>query len=82
VAQKRGTKILKVPNPPDALKASNGEKSVQKEGFMLLRLLAPEPENHRLKNLQSLDFPKPELVICRLTSFKQLLCRIKEKIHH
>jgi hypothetical protein len=27
VAQKRGTKILQVPNPPDPLKSSNGEKN-------------------------------------------------------
>jgi len=28
VAQKRGTKILQVPNPADPLKSSSGEKSV------------------------------------------------------
>jgi hypothetical protein len=28
VAQKRGTKILHVPNPADPLKSSSGEKSV------------------------------------------------------
>jgi hypothetical protein len=28
VAQKRGKKILQVPNPADPLKSSNGEKSV------------------------------------------------------
>jgi hypothetical protein len=49
VAQKRGTKILQVPNPTDPLKASDGEKSVQKAGFVLLWLLAPEVGNHRLK---------------------------------
>jgi len=27
---------------------------------VLLRLLAPEAGNHRLKNLQSLDFAKPK----------------------
>jgi hypothetical protein len=40
VAQKSGTKILQVPNPANPLKASDGEKSVQKDGFVLLRLLA------------------------------------------
>jgi len=61
VAQKRGTKILQVPNPVDPLKASNREKSVQKAIFLLLWLLAPEARNHRLeKKLQSLDFAKPE----------------------
>jgi hypothetical protein len=59
VAQKRGTKILQVPNPTDPLKSSNREKSV-KAGFVLLRLLAQEAENHELKELQSLDFEKPE----------------------
>jgi hypothetical protein len=28
VAQKRGTKILQIPNPADPLKSSSGEKSV------------------------------------------------------
>jgi hypothetical protein len=32
VAQKRGTKILQVPNPAEPLRASNGDKSVQKAG--------------------------------------------------
>jgi hypothetical protein len=36
VVQKRGTKILKVQNSADLLKASNSEKSVQKAGFVLL----------------------------------------------
>jgi hypothetical protein len=49
MAQERGTKILQVPNPADLLKASDGEKSVQKAGFVLLWLLALEAENHRLK---------------------------------
>jgi hypothetical protein len=53
----RGTKILQVPNPTDALKARKREKSVQKAGFVLLRLLALEAGNHKLKEkLQSLDF--------------------------
>jgi len=60
VAKKRGTKILKVPNPADPLKSRSGEKAVQKAGFVLLRLLAQEAGNHGLKNLQSLDFAKPE----------------------
>jgi hypothetical protein len=60
VAQKRGTKILQVPNPADPLKSSNREKSI-KAGFVLLRLLAPEAENHGMENLQSLDFAKPEI---------------------
>jgi hypothetical protein len=60
VAQKRGTKILQVQNPPDPLKASDGEKSVQKARFVLLWFLAPEAGNHRLKNLQLLDSAKPE----------------------
>jgi hypothetical protein len=48
----RGTKILQVPNPVDPLKASDEEKrSVHKARFVLLRLLAPEAGNHRLKNL-------------------------------
>jgi hypothetical protein len=72
MAQKRGTKILQVPNPADPLKSSNREKDVQKIGFVLLWLLAPEAGNHGLKNLQSLE----------LTSFKQLVCKIKEEIHH
>jgi hypothetical protein len=59
MAQKRGTEILQLPNPVDPLKSSNGEKSV-KAGFVLLQLLAPEAENQGLKNLQSLDFAKPE----------------------
>jgi hypothetical protein len=45
VAQKRGTKILKVPNPADPLKSSNREKAVQKIGFVLLWLLAPNAGN-------------------------------------
>jgi hypothetical protein len=60
VAQNRGTKLLIVPNPTDPLKSSNGEKAVQKAGFELLQLLASEAGNHGLKNLQSLDFAKPE----------------------
>jgi hypothetical protein len=59
VAQKRGTKILQVPNPADPLKSSNGEKSV-KARFVLLRLLALEARNHGLKNLQLLVFARPE----------------------
>jgi len=59
VAQKRGIEILQVSNPADPLKSSIGEKSV-KAGFVLLRLLASEAGNHGLKNLQSLDFAKPE----------------------
>jgi hypothetical protein len=59
VAQKRGTEILQVPNSVDPLKSSNWEKSV-KAGFVLLRLLAQEAENHELKILQSLDCAKPE----------------------
>jgi len=42
------------------MKASNGKKFIQKAGFVLLRLLAPEAGNHGLKNLQSLDFAKPK----------------------
>jgi hypothetical protein len=56
----RGTKILQIPNPANPLKASDGERFVHKAGFVLLRLLAPESGNHRLKNLQSLDFAKPK----------------------
>jgi hypothetical protein len=86
VAQKRGTKILQVPNPADPLRSSNGEKAVQKAGFVLLRLLALEAGNHLLKKkkkknsrliLQSLN-----LVIRILTFSKQLVCKIKEEIHH
>jgi hypothetical protein len=36
------------------------EKSIQEVGFVLRRLLAQEAGNHRLKNLQSLDFAKPK----------------------
>jgi hypothetical protein len=50
VAQKRGTKILQVPNPTDPLKSSNGEKSVT-VGFVELWLLAPEAWSHGLKSL-------------------------------
>jgi hypothetical protein len=83
VAQNRGTKIFQVPNPVDPLKASNREKSVQKAGFVLLRLLAPEAGNHRLKKkLQRLILQSLNLVIRRLTSSKQLVCKINEKIHH
>jgi len=46
VAQKRGTEILQVSNPADPLKSSNGEKSVKKAGFVLLRLLAQKAGNH------------------------------------
>jgi hypothetical protein len=53
-------KILQVPNPADPLKARDGEKSIQNAGFELLRLLASKAGNHRLKNLQLLDFTKPE----------------------
>jgi hypothetical protein len=60
VAQKRGTKILQVSNPADPLNASNREKSIPEVGFVLLRLLAPEAGNHGLKDLQSLDFAKPD----------------------
>jgi hypothetical protein len=60
VTQKRGTKILQVPNPVDPLKSSNREKVIQKAGFVLLRLLGPKVGNHGLRNLQSLDFAKPE----------------------
>jgi hypothetical protein len=60
VAQKRGTKILQVPNLADPLKSSNGEKAVQKARFVLLRLLPLEARNHGQKNLQSLVFEKPE----------------------
>jgi hypothetical protein len=60
VAQKRGTKILQVPNPADPLKSSSGENAVQKAGFVLLRLLDLEAGNHGLRDLQSLDFTKPE----------------------
>jgi hypothetical protein len=60
VAQKRGPKILQVPNPTDPLKSSNGEKTVFKAGFVLLRLIAQEDGNHGLKILQSLDFARPE----------------------
>jgi hypothetical protein len=60
VAQKRGTQILQIPNSSDPLKSSNGEKAVQKAGFVLLRLLALEAGKQGLKNLQSLDFAKLE----------------------
>jgi hypothetical protein len=51
VAQTRGTKILQVPNPSNPLKSSNGEQTVLKAEFVLLRLLALEVGNHGLKNL-------------------------------
>jgi hypothetical protein len=57
----RGTKILQVPNPANPLKASDGERSVYKAGFVLLRLLALEAGNHRLKILESLDLAKSEI---------------------
>jgi hypothetical protein len=60
VAKKRGTKILKVPNPADPLKSRSGEKAVQKAGFVLLWILELEPGKHVLETLQSLDFGKPE----------------------
>jgi hypothetical protein len=60
VAQREEQKILLVPNPPDPLKSSSGEKTVQKAGLVLLRLLDLEAGNHGLNNLQSLDFAKPE----------------------
>jgi hypothetical protein len=55
------TKIIQVSNPVDPLKSSNKEKSVQKAGFVLLWLQVPKAGNHGLKNLQSLDFAKPEI---------------------
>jgi len=58
--KERNKTILLVPNPADPLKSSSGEKAVQKAGFELLRLLDLEAGNHGLKNLQSLDFTKPE----------------------
>jgi hypothetical protein len=60
VAQKKGTKILQVSNHANPLRASNRVKSVKKAVFVLLQLLALEARNHGLKNLQSLDFVKPE----------------------
>jgi hypothetical protein len=56
----RGTKILQVPNPAGPLKSSDRERFVHKARFVLLRLLAPKAGNHRLKNLQSLEFAIPE----------------------
>jgi hypothetical protein len=47
----RGTKILQVPNPANPLKASDGERSIHKAGFVLLLFLAIEAESQRLKNL-------------------------------
>jgi len=58
--KRKEQQILQVPIPVDPLKSSNGEKAVQKAGFVLLQLLASEAGNHGLKNLQSLDFAKPE----------------------
>jgi hypothetical protein len=81
VAQKRGTEILQVPNPTNPLKSSNEEKSV-KAGFVLLRLLAKEAGNHVLKIFNLLILQSLNLVIRRLTSSKQLVCKIIEQIHH
>jgi hypothetical protein len=78
----RGTKILKVPNPADPLKARDGEISVHKARFVLLRLLSPEAGNHRLKNFSHLSLQSLNLIIRRLKSFSQLVCKIKEKIHY
>jgi hypothetical protein len=82
VAQKRGTKILHVPNPANPLKSSNGEQTALKAGFVLLRLLAPEAGNHGLKTFNRLILQRLKLVIRRLTSSKQLVCKINEEIHH
>jgi len=82
VAQNWGIKILQVSNSADPLKSSNGEKTIQKAGIVLLQLLAPEVGNHGLKNLQSLDFTKPETGYLQIASSKQLVCKINEKIHH
>jgi hypothetical protein len=75
-------KILLVPNPANPLKSSSEEKAIQKAGFVLLRLPNLEVGNDGLENLQSLDFANPEPGSRRLTSFKQLVCKIKQEIHH
>jgi hypothetical protein len=82
VAQKRGTEIIQVLNPPDPLKSSNGEKSIKKAGFVLLRLLAQEAGNHGLKTFNLLILRSLKLVMRKLTSSKQLVCKINEEIHH
>jgi hypothetical protein len=74
VAQKRETKILQVPKPADPLKSSNEEKTVLKDGFVLLRLLDQEAKNHGLKTFNLLILQSLKLVIRRLTSSKQLVC--------
>jgi hypothetical protein len=82
VAQKRGKKTFQVPNPAYPLKSSTGEKSVQKAGFVLLRLLAQEAGNHGLKTFNLLILQSLKLVIRILTSSKQPVCKINEEIHH
>jgi hypothetical protein len=82
VAQKRGTKILQVPNPADALKVRNGEISVQKARFVLLRLLSQEAGNPGLKDLQSLVASSLNLIIRRTKSSRQVVCKMIKEIHH
>jgi hypothetical protein len=82
VAQKRGTKILQVPNPANPLKSSNREKTILKVGFVLLWLLAQEVGNHGLKTFNLLILQSLNLVIHRLTFFNQLVCKINDEIHH
>jgi hypothetical protein len=82
VAQKRGTKILQVPNLADPLKSSNGEKIVFKAGFVLLRLLTQEARNLGLKTFNLLMLQILNLVIRRLTFSKNLVYKINEEVHH
>jgi hypothetical protein len=82
VAQKRGTKLLQVPNPADPLKLRNGEKTVLKVGFVLLPLLAQEVGNHGPKTFNLLILQSLNLVIRRLTFFNQLVCKINDEIYH
>jgi hypothetical protein len=74
-----GTKIIHVPNPDDPLKPSDRERSVQLAGFMLLRLLALQAGYHRLKTFSRLSL---QLIVGRLKSSSQLVCKINEKIYH
>jgi hypothetical protein len=80
VAQKRGTKILQVPNPIDPLKSSNKEKIVLKAGFVLLGLRKPRTVDW--KTFSCLILQSLNLVIHILTSSKQLVYKINEEIHY
>jgi hypothetical protein len=46
------------------------------------RLLALEAGYHKLKTFSRLGLQSLKLIIRKLKSFSQLVCKINEKIHH